>query len=328
MSASENQNLPSEFDLIERYFAPLATHGGAFGLKDDAAQFGDFVLTKDMVVAGVHFFPDDPPKTIAQKALRVNLSDLAAKGAQPLGYLLGLNLPKNTTEEWLAAFQSGLAADQAEFGLSLLGGDTVYSDGPLSISITALGKASKTGMVRRTGAAVGDLIIVSGTIGDAWLGLKERLGQLNFPTISNRVLDRYHVPQPRAALGLALADVATSSADVSDGLLADLDTIAQASGVHFRLEALKFPLSDAARQWLSHQKVPNPVPLWTGGDDFEIIATVPPQTDIASLAEKGNAAISVIGRVEAGPMGLSVFDHLGQDIKPKNLGYVHQQNPD
>src|SRR5690606_19603926 len=175
LTMPERSERPGEFGMIARYLRPLASDPGAFGLTDDAAALApepgfDLVLTKDMVAAGVHFFADDPAASIARKALRVNLSDLAAKGAEPIGYLLGLALPADWTEDWMAEFSAGLAEDQKRYGLSLLGGDTVKSPDGLMLSVTAIGQVPSGGIVRRAGAQAGDLIVVSGTIGDAALG--------------------------------------------------------------------------------------------------------------------------------------------------------------
>src|SRR5262249_40960001 len=155
--------------LIARYFKPLATHPGAFGLADDAAAIAppagcDLVLKTDGVIGGVHFFPDDPPETVAKKVLRMNLSDLAAKGAKPLGFLLALALPAGIGEEWLAGFTRGLAEDATQFDCPLVGGDTDHTPGPISVSVAAFGAVPHGKMVRRTGAKPGERVVVTGTI--------------------------------------------------------------------------------------------------------------------------------------------------------------------
>jgi thiamine-monophosphate kinase len=172
-----NDNPASGEDrLIARYFAPLATHPGAFRLVDDAAAVApppgcDLVLKADAIVGGIHFFDDDPADAVAQKALRVNLSDLAAKGAKPLGFLLSIALPKGIPETWLAAFSEGLKRDMEQFNCPLFGGDTVRSPGGVMISVTVIGSVPTGTMVKRGGAKVGDRVVVTGTIGDAALGL-------------------------------------------------------------------------------------------------------------------------------------------------------------
>ncbi|MBN9025943.1 MAG: thiamine-phosphate kinase, partial [Rhizobiales bacterium] len=262
--------------MIARYLRPLAEDPGAFGLTDDAALMRpepgfDLVLTKDMVAAGVHFFPDDPPESIARKALRVNLSDLAAKGANPVGYLLGLALPADWTEDWMAGFSAGLGDDQQRYGIPLLGGDTVKSPDGLMLSITALGQVPAGRIVRRSGAEVGDLIVVSGTIGDAALGLRLRLGTLDGAAAgegASHLLDRYLHPQPRLGLAEAVRDHAHASLDISDGLIGDLSHVTRASGVSAVVDAARIPLSQPARA-LVERDLTAFASVLTGGDDYE-----------------------------------------------------------
>src|SRR5690349_11979564 len=242
-----------EFERIRRFFAPLAAPG-ALGLRDDAALIDGpdgqhYVLTADAIVEGVHFLSEDPPAQVAQKLLRVNLSDLAAKGAEPVGYLLVTALPRARDEAWLEAFAAGLAADQARFGIGLLGGDSTATDGPATLSVTALGRVASGRAVLRSGARAGDSIYVSGTLGDAALGLQALRGEL--PGIAAEARDflagRYRLPQPRLALGQRLVGVAHAMMDISDGLVADLGHIVEASGVGAVIEAALLPLSPAAR---------------------------------------------------------------------------------
>src|SRR5277367_723533 len=240
-----------EDDLIARYFAPLAGPAG-LKLRDDAALMRpppghDLVLTADALVAGVHFFADDPPGAIARKALRVNLSDLAAKGAAPLGFLLVLALPTGWTADWLEDFARGLGGDARAYDCPLLGGDTVKTPGPLTLSITALGSAPTGGMAARTGVRPGDRVYVSGTIGDAALGLRLRLGQGPLVSEAHRLhlLDRYLLPRPRLALAEAMV-FAHGGMDVSDGLVGDLEKMLRVSGVSTSVELRRLPLSDAA----------------------------------------------------------------------------------
>jgi thiamine-monophosphate kinase len=305
---------PSEDDLIARFFAPLATTAGADGLTDDAAVVpegeGDLVVTKDMAVAGVHFFPDDPPGLIAAKALRVNLSDLAAKGAVPSGFLLGLGLPADWTVDFLAAFADGLAADMRDYACPLLGGDTVKVPGPLTLSVTAFGRAART--VRRRGARPGDALCVTGTIGDGALGLAARQAErqpatapdwlrLLAPDERAHLVDRYLAPRPRVALATAVSRHASAAMDVSDGLVGDLAKMMAASSTGARLDAGAVPVSPAAARALAIDPALRERIL-TGGDDYEILLACPPDR-LAALRDDAAAAgvpFSVIGEVTDG----------------------------
>lgn len=323
---------PGEDELIARFFAPLATAAGALRLSDDAAFLAppagcDLVLTKDALVAGVHFFPDDAPALIARKALRVNLSDLAAKGADALGYMLAIALPKDWDAAWLAAFTAGLAADQAEFGVSLLGGDTVRTPGPLTISITAIGAVPHGRMVRRSGARVGDLVAVSGTIGDSALGCRilggETSGGQGIVLPGEHIAslkERYWLPRPRLGLAPWLREHASAAMDVSDGFAGDLAKLCRVSGVSARIDIERLPLSLAARATLDAQ----PELLETvlgGGDDYEILFTLPPHL-AAELPLLLDCGVAVIGEIVAGtdaPMLL----RSGAPITPKRASYAH-----
>ena len=253
--AAKPRKRPGEFALIERYFRPLAGDAGAFALTDDAAVYRqrpgeDLVVTTDMIAAGIHFLADDAPASIARKALRVNLSDLAAKGATPFGYLLGLALPGDWTESWLAGFARGLKSDQERYGVTLIGGDTIRAADALTISVTALGRIPKGRMVTRAGARPGDAIYVSGTIGDSALGLAAMQGRIDAGEGrgAKHLIDRYLHPQPRMALAPVLRRHASSAMDVSDGLIADLAHICDVSGVGAEIEAPLVPLSPPARR--------------------------------------------------------------------------------
>lgn len=305
---------PSEDDLIACFFAPLATTAGADGLTDDAAVIpegtGDLVVTKDMAIAGVHFFPDDPPDLIAAKVLRVNLSDLAAKGAVPVGFLLGLGLPPDWTTDFLAAFAKGLARDIALYDCPLLGGDTVKVPGPLTLSVTAFGRAART--VRRRGARPGDVLCVTGTIGDGALGLIARQAErapgtapdwlrLLAPEERAHLVDRYLAPRPRTALAAAVARHASAAMDVSDGLVGDLAKMMAASGAGARLDAGAVPLSPAAARALALDPALRERIL-TGGDDYEILLACP-KDRLAELCDDAAAAgvpLAVIGAVTDG----------------------------
>ena len=278
--------------LIARYFRPFATHPGALRLIDDAAILApppghELVVTTDAIVGGVHFFPDDPAEAIARKALRVNLSDLAAKGAKPAGFLLSLALPKAINSAWLKSFARGLGGDARQYGCPLLGGDTVRSPGPLMVSVSAFGTVPPGAMVRRSGAMVGDHVMVTGTIGDAALGLRLRdrktVQRLRLSVAARRHLEmRYLLPQPRNALAPAVRKYATAAMDVSDGLAGDLAKLCRASGVAAVIDVARVPLSTAARTVLKAKRSLLATAL-SGGDDYEIVCTVRP----ARLASSG-----------------------------------------
>lgn len=324
--------MPSgEDDLIARYFKPLATTPGALGLTDDAAilQAGgdDIVVTTDAIVAGVHFLPDDPPDTVARKALRVNLSDLAAKGAEPVGFVLTLAL-REVSEAWLAPFARALGEDADEFGCPLLGGDTVSTPGPAMISITAFGCVPSGKMVRRGTARVGDVLVVSGSIGDATLGLailKGEQGALDSDAAARAALvERYRVPQPRVALGRAVRDHASAAMDVSDGLMGDLAKLCGASGVSAVVEAAALPLSVPARTWLTSD--PSLIAqLVSGGDDYEILCAVP-ENRLAAFqlaARSAGVPISVIGRIVAAKETPKLVDAENREISLGQRSYSH-----
>ena len=313
--------LPTEFSLIARHFRPLAGPG-ALGLCDDAALLmppagRELVLTADAMVAGVHFLPGDPPDLIGRKLLRVNLSDLAAKGAVPLSYLMTVSAPKDTPDAWFAGFTAGLAQDQARYGVTLLGGDTTSTPGPISLSLTIIGHVKPGAAVQRAGARAGDEIWVTGTVGDGALGLQHALGRLNDPT--GYLLDRYRLPQPR--VGLALAGIASAAMDVSDGLVQDLGHLCIASGVAATIDADAVPLSDAAKaagpEWR--------VACLSGGDDYELLIALPPNRSDALLAAAGQASIAVtrIGRFHSGPPEVMVRQASGEPLALTKGGWSH-----
>lgn len=318
-----------EDDLIARYFRPLATDPGALGLVDDAALLkssgNDLVVTTDAIVEGIHFLSGDPPDTIARKALRVNLSDLAAKGAVPAGFVLTLVL-REAKEEWLAPFARALGEDAAAFGCSVLGGDTVSTPGPLMISITAFGHVPPGRMVRRTDAKPGDRIAVTGTIGDAALGLRMLKGEgEGFDTLSREFLiQRYRVPQPRNALALAIRDHASASMDVSDGLAGDLTKLCAASGVSATVSLADVPLSAPVRAFIAKGRSDIEAAM-SGGDDYEVLCTVPENRwdSFAAAARQAGIQVSAIGRIEAGTAVPRFLDASGQPIQLKRLSYSH-----
>jgi thiamine-monophosphate kinase len=302
----------AEDRLIARHFAPLARHPGALGLTDDAAiltppEGSDVVLTTDAIIAGVHFFADDPPDAVARKALRVNLSDLAAKGAEPAGFLVTLALPDATAEEWLAGFTRGLQADAERYNCPLLGGDTFRTPGPATISVTAFGLLPRGTMVLRSGAKAGAAVLVTGTVGDAALGLRLRRDpdaavrwDLDGP-MRDHLIARYLVPEPRNAVAVAVRTHASAAMDVSDGLAGDLAKLCRVSGVAAAIEVARVPLSQAARKAVAAQ--PSLIEaILTGGDDYEIACAVASEKVAAFQAECSAAGVALteIGRIAAG----------------------------
>lgn len=315
--------------LIARYFRPLATNPAARGLLDDAAVLAasrdDLVVTTDAIVEGVHFLPDDPPDTIARKALRVNLSDLAAKGAHPRGFVLTLAL-REVRDEFLTPFARALGEDAAAFDCPLIGGDTVSTPGPLMISITAFGSVMRGRAVARSGAKAGDAVFVTGTIGDSTLGLPLLKGDIEGVDLAHRdrLVERYRVPQPRLALADAVRDHASSAMDVSDGLAGDLAKLCAASGVSAKIDAARIPLSDAARRVLRDGQT-DLSRLISGGDDYEIVCTIPQNRRDAfvAAAKAAKVAIAEIGRIIAGDPVPAFVDASGVPILLKRLSYSH-----
>lgn len=317
-----------EDSLIAKYFAPLATAPGAFALSDDAAIFNaasdDVVVTADAVVAGVHFLPDDPPDKIARKALRVNLSDLAAKGAEPAGFVMTLAL-QSIDDAWLAPFSHALGEDAAQFKCPLLGGDTVSTPGPLSISITAFGRVPQGTMVRRNNAKPGDVVVVTGTIGDAAFGLDLLQGRVKADASASAYLtDRYRVPQPRNALASLVRTHAHAAMDVSDGLAGDLAKLCRASGVSADVRLADVPLSEAARG-LIKSGAESIERVITGGDDYEILCTMPSASAQRFIAEAKaqNVAATIIGEIVSGHAPPRFLRADGQPIVLLRFAYSH-----
>ncbi|MCV0424854.1 MAG: thiamine-phosphate kinase [Roseibium sp.] len=326
---------PGEFELIKTYFAPLAKDPGSLGLTDDAAVLTpragfDLVLTKDVLAADIHFFADDAPEAIAAKALRVNLSDLAAKGAVPRGYLLGLALPSDWTANWLDRFCKGLAADQAAYDVQLLGGDTIRSGNGLQVSITAIGEVPAGRAVRRSGARPGDKLFLTGTIGDAAAGLKARLDP-GFGTKcgltkseESHILNRYLLPKPRAKLAGPISEFANAAMDVSDGLVADCGHMAKASGVAVAIDLNKLPLSDALKR-LRKVAPDEFTRCLNGGDDYEVLASIPANRAAAfqQASEVVGCPVTKIGSVGEGPGSVDLTEAGAPvEINP-NLGFRH-----
>jgi thiamine-monophosphate kinase len=303
-----------EFTLIDKYFRPLAGPG-ALDLQDDAAVFlppqgRELVISADALVAGVHFFPDDPPDLIARKLLRVNLSDLAAMSATPLGYLMTISAPRDTEEEFFARFAQGLATDQKEFALSLLGGDTTSTAGPLVLSLTILGHVAQGAAVRRTGAKPGDDLWVTGTIGDSALGLAALQGRIADP--DGRWAARYRLPQPR--LALRLTGVASACLDVSDGLVQDVGHLCQAGELAADIDADLVPVSNP--DWLET--------CLTGGDDYELAFAAPPSAREVLLqrALESGVAVTLIGKFVEGSSEVRVF-RAGKRLALARTGWSH-----
>jgi thiamine-monophosphate kinase len=318
-----------EFERIARFFAPLAGPGG-LGLTDDVALIDgpggqQYVLTTDAITEGVDYFADDPVAQIAQKLLRVNLSDLAAKGAVPFGYLLFTALPAAHDEAWLSAFTAGLAADQQEFGIALLGGDSAATPGPTTLSVTAIGLVSRGAALLRSGAKDGDRIYVSGTLGDSAFGLAARKGELPQLDPSSRdfLVDRYRLPQPRLALGRSLVGIADAAIDVSDGLVADLHHLCRSSMLGATIEYAKLPLSPAAKIALRAAPHLNQAVIG-GGDDYEIVFTAPAAlaAAVAAASSEAGVMVSEIGRMGAGE-GVRVLDPKGAAMNVEVAGYRH-----
>lgn len=324
-------DVAGEFETIERLLRPLAHPEWGRGLADDVAVLPsrpgyDLVLTKDAIVEGVHFLPDDPLDTVARKLLRVNLSDLAAKGAEPFGYLLACAWSERCGWPEREAFAAGLAEDQARFGVFLMGGDTVKTPGPATFSLTALGWVPAGEAVSRAGAQVGDLVFVTGTIGDGLLGLRAALGQLEAePARLDALIAHYRTPAPQTDFAEVVRALATASADVSDGLAADLAHIARASGVGVELELSVLPLSAAVQTWFEDRVDPQAalVDLATGGDDYQIVFTAPARHEdcLRREAQRRLLRLTRIGAVTEGD-GLVVC-YGGRPVALTRGGWTH-----
>ncbi len=323
----------SEFEIIREIFAPLSAGApGAFGLADDAALLdqNQFVVTKDIIVAGVHFLPKDPLDLVARKLIRVNLSDLAAKGAKPVGYFLGCVWPANIKREQIELFARGLGEDQQIFRVALYGGDTTRhaaKGAPLTLSATFFGHPPRQGITRRSGAGTGDDLYLSGTVGDAGLGLAALKKEMKFTTVDKASLaGRYHLPEPRISLGAALAGLATAAIDVSDGLLADLGHLARASDLSATLDAAALPLSRAAREWvLTQDRFDAAISALAGfGDDYELLFAAPPsmRRSVSVAAKASRTEVTRIGSLSRGA-GVTLTDSAGAAIAAPKSGFDH-----
>lgn len=314
-----------ERELIEKLLRPLAGHPAARGLADDAAVLApplgrDLVLTHDVLACGVHYLPTDPPSDVAWKLLAVNLSDLAAMGARPIGVLMGLGLGPGEGSEWLAAFTEGLQRGLERWNVALLGGDTVGGLDRAVLGITAIGQVEPGAALARSAARPGDDVYVTGTVGDAGLGLAIAQG---VAPPDKFLLNRYRRPEPRLAAGQALVGVATAAMDVSDGLLIDAQRLATASGCALRLDLSALPLSPAATARTPRSDDAY-VERATAGDDYELLFTAPPaaRTAVAGLATATRLPITRIGSIAAGD-GLTVVGLSGSTLTPARLGYEH-----
>lgn len=328
---SKPMTVSGEFQRIARFFAPLAAGcDGADGLTDDAASLTvpvgqDLIVSTDTIVEKTHYLGHEKPEAIASKLLRVTLSDLASKGAVPAWYTMNLALPGRIDDAWLEAFCAGLAADQDRYGVALAGGDTVKTDGPVVLTLTGFGLAPAGKVLRRRGAKPGDLLYVTGTIGDGALGLECARG--GFPELDwsarNFLIGRYERPEPPVGLGAALIGIVDAAMDVSDGLIGDLMHMAEASGVRAVVQATAVPVSDAAAEILS--ECPDRLTtVLSGGDDYQILAAVPPEKEeaVRSAAKEAGVAVACIGEFMEGK-GVSVQDADGQDIPIAQPGYSH-----
>ena len=308
-----------EFGRIARYFAPLANEA-ALGLTDDAALWTPpvgktLVLTVDQMVEGVHFLPDDPSDCVARKLLRRNLSDLAAMGAEPVGYLLTTALRADTPEAWLAGFAEGLRLDQERYRIALFGGDSTSTPGPLMTSVTMIGQVTRGDALRRSGARAGDAVFVTGTVGDAVLGLEAARGKLE--DASGYFRERRLLPEPR--VGLRLASLVHAAIDISDGLIQDLGHVCRNSGVGAVIEAGLVPASGAARTagdtWLETRL--------TGGDDYELLLAAPPDAEAALRDACGAVPVTRIGYFVGESPTVMVLDRGGQAMTFARTGWTH-----
>ena len=333
-SEHQEERLQGE-EAIIRLLAPLARGApGAFGLADDCALIAsqpgtELVLKTDPVAQGVHFLAEDAPEDIGWKALAVNASDLAAKAARPLGYLMALSFPEAPTAAWLKGFVAGLEAAQTAFGCHLLGGDTDRRPGPLTIAITILGTVESHRMVRRGTAQPGEALFVSGTLGDASLGLALRkdatlAGRWGLASDAVKYLiDRYLRPQPRLALAWALRAHASAAMDVSDGLAKDLARMCRASGCAGSVRLADVPLSPATARAVAADPA-LAMRTVTAGDDYEVLAAVPGANSDAfqQAAAAAGVPVSPIGRMLTGS-GIVIEGHDGRPLTLDRLGWDH-----
>lgn len=322
----------NEFERIAQLFAPLSSNeSGAFNLTDDAAILSptsghSFVFTKDCIIESVHFIGDESPALIAQKLLRTNLSDLAAMGATPRAYMLGLMLPRATSRSWFLSFIQGLAADQKQFGITLIGGDTTTGSALFTLSLTMIGEVKNNALLR-SGAKPDDDVYVTGTLGDSVLGLEllKKTRACSNKDFHTYLTQRYFLPEPRIAIGQSLSGLATAAMDISDGLIQDAEHIARASGCSILLHAEALPLSNAARELLKDDKARLEV-IATGGDDYELLFSAPisAREAIAGIAITHDTPITRIGTVHKGNPFVTLLDANARPIEFSKKGYMHR----
>jgi len=320
----------SEFDIIRDLFSPLARGApGALGLQDDAAILShspghELVVTMDTILAGVHFMAGDPYDLIARKAIRVNLSDLAAMGARPVGLFIGMSLTEAVGDNELEAFAIGIAQDCAKYDVTILGGDTTIGTQTLTITVTAVGEVEAGMELLRSGAKVGDKVFVSGTIGDAGLGLRVLGGFIKTANAAEKkyLCERYQLGEPRIQLGRGLVGIASACIDVSDGLIADFGHVCNASGTGGRINAEEVPLSTVAKRLLQSDQSRRMA--LTSGDDYELLFTAAPEKEreVYEVAEKVNVPVSTIGYIEEGDKTI-VLDRNSKEIRFSYKGYQH-----
>ena len=326
---SDKDDGAGEFELIETWFAPLSTsYDGAFGLTDDAAVLDvadarNIVVTTDMLVSGVHFLDDTPAASIAAKALRSNLSDLAAMAAEPFAYTLSLALPQHPGDDWLDGFSQALGVEQQMFSIALIGGDTVSTSGPLSMCITAFGRVEPGRELRRSGAKPGDLVFVSGDIGASAMGLRVLRGEVEGLSEAEAeiLVQRHYRPQPRIDLARGLGGLAHSAIDISDGLVQDLGHICRHSGLGARIEIKRIPITDTVMKASGG----NMVDVLGGGEDYELLFTAPAANRIVveEAANKANVDVTVIGEMHESE-GIKLIDADGDEISADGIsGFRH-----
>ncbi len=319
-----------EFDLIARHFDwPARRPEVALAVGDDAALIdlavgGRLTVATDMLIAGRHFPLDTSPEAIAHKALAVNLSDLAAMGAEPLGFTLALGLPEGISDDWLARFAAGLRAGSERWGCDLVGGDTVGAT-TLTVSVTVFGRLPAGQAITRDGSRAGDRLAVTGAIGDAALGLVVAMDPDAVPAgvdAAGReaLRRRLDFPEPRLAVGQALLGAASAGLDCSDGLLQDIGHLLESGGLAAEIDLAALPLSPAARDWLAER--PGDIDrLITGGDDYELIVALPEEVEVDP-----ELGLTVIGRLVAGPAG-QIRERHGRAL-PARRGYSHFSGED
>ena len=322
-----------EFDLIARYLKPLATSAGAFHLQDDAATISvpegaHLVISKDVLVGNVHFFPDDLPDLIARKALRTNVSDILSKGADPAHYALGLCFPEKADAGFMNAFAQGLEADQDYYGMSLIGGDTTRSIHDFMISVTLFGFAGQKGPVTRMGAKAGDALYVSNTLGDSALGLLTVTEPEGFKdaseTLLSDLLAAYLLPQPPLGLQSIIAQYASASMDISDGILVDCEHMCRASGVSARIQQDCLPFSDKVQAALEVNPALIDVAV-KGGDDYQCLMSIPldKEQHFIDACTAGELKVTRVGEMTE-QRDVSVRLYLHDIISPIKInGYTH-----